>query len=170
MKFIKRIALSRPYFHLTGYMNRYWLLGGSHMDQRPTVPWRRFWLDKVIGKFIAIRIHHILRSDNDWALHDHPWPALSIILTTGYTEVMPVDQHQAPYRDYEPDGLIHKKRRRGAIVFRKAHHRHRLIIPEGKTAWTLFFMFGKRNWWGFYTRTGKVYYRDYLSAKEVGDA
>lgn len=44
-----------PYFHLEGYMERFWLLPYG-------------WY------VIAARVHHILKSDDDRAFHDHPWP------------------------------------------------------------------------------------------------
>jgi hypothetical protein len=73
-------AKDNPYFHLDGYMERYWLApfkenGGN------------------------VRIHHILSSDADRHLHDHPWASTSVILDGGYWEVMPADPLQHPSKD-----------------------------------------------------------------------
>lgn len=56
-------AKKTPYFHLPGYMNRWW-----------------------IGEGRRARIHEILRSDNDRHLHDHPWDYTTVILRGGYIE------------------------------------------------------------------------------------
>lgn len=34
-------------------------------------------------------VHHILRSDRDRAMHDHPWENASLVLRGGYWEVAP---------------------------------------------------------------------------------
>ena len=57
-------SMKTPYIHLKGYMMRYWL-----------IPYNPFG--------IAIRVHHILRSDNERNFHDHPWPYINVILRGG---------------------------------------------------------------------------------------
>jgi hypothetical protein len=118
-------AMRTPYFHLPGYMNRYWLL-----------PYGR--------QIIAARIHEILRSDDDRAFHDHPWPYLTIILRGGYWETKPV---------YDKSGLYTGKTRKwygpGSILFRPAKSYHILELPTGQTAWTLFITGKWRQVWGF---------------------
>ena len=34
-------------------------------------------------RWFSIKVHHILRSDEDRCEHDHPWPFVSLILTGG---------------------------------------------------------------------------------------
>ncbi|MFJ1257876.1 hypothetical protein [Cupriavidus sp. CuC1] len=135
-----RRAMRTPYFHLKGYMERYWL-----------IPYNRF--------APAARIHHILRSDDDRAFHDHPWPYVTVILRGGYTEVTPV---------YDASGLYQGEARKwhgpGSILFRRAKSWHRLEVPEGKTAWTLFITGKYQQRWGFMPNpAGKVYYQDYFN-------
>lgn len=145
-------AQRTPYFHLTGYMERFWLFRDA------TGP------GDVHHKNVAARVHHILRSDEDRHFHDHPWPTVSIVLRGGYWEVMPARQEQDPSHD------AHLWRRvwrgPGAIVFRRAHHRHRLEIPEGSSAWSLFLMGRYAKAWGFYTPGGFVYWREYLGVED----
>src|SRR5258708_303359 len=38
------------------------------------------------NRFFNIYLHHFLRSDDDRALHDHPWLNASILLQGKYTE------------------------------------------------------------------------------------
>lgn len=60
-------AKRTPYFHLQGYMNRYWLFQ---------------------SRLVSIRIHQILRSDDGRCMHDHPWWNISIVLRGRYWEIM----------------------------------------------------------------------------------
>lgn len=139
-------AKQNPYFHLEGYMERYWLYPFNE-------------------KGTNIRIHHILRSDDDRHLHDHPWPSTSIILKGGYFEILPIDQNQDPTLDDEHRVRIW--RGPGDVVTRAANSRHALELPEGQTAWSMFIMGEYEQKWGFYTSEGKIYWRDYLGDYET---
>lgn len=59
-------------------------------------------------------------------------------------------------------GPFFKKVRPGMIVYRGAHHIHRVIIKPGKPAWTLVFAGGDTRPWGFIKRIAWVYWREYL--------
>jgi hypothetical protein len=155
---IKR-ALRTPYFHLkdkaTGdtYMERWWLRQppghGSHSSTYEK------------GKSgVGVRVHHIMRSDEDRAFHDHPWWSISIILRGGYWEIVPINQRQ--HRRLDLDYRKRVWRGPGSIVFRSATDRHRLEIPEGGDAWSLFIMGPWQRDWGFHTRSGWVNWRKYL--------
>lgn len=98
--------------------------------------------------WFRIRLHNILLSDYD-CLHDHPWNFVSIILKGGYTEI-----RESPY------GKYYQKFGPFKILYRKAEDKHRLIVD--KPAWTLVFMLKRRREWGFWTRKGWVYHRDYI--------
>jgi|ERR1700744_3938724 len=134
-------AKQTKYFDLPGYMERDWL-----------VPYN--------GQF-GMRIHHILRDDHDRAFHDHPWTNTSVVLLGGYWELMPENPDQPP----EHDTFLFSKvwRKPGDVVQRKATDRHRLVLPEGETAYSMFIMGPWEQDWGFYTPTGKVYWREYLN-------
>lgn len=136
-------AQNRPYFHLDDYMNRWWV--APYED----------------GKPVGIRVHHILRSDTDDVMHDHPWSSISIPLDGGYWEQMPLDQGQPPALDAEH--FVKVWRAPGSIVSRKATDRHRIILPADQTCWSLFIMGPREQDWGFYTPDGKVYWREYLN-------
>lgn len=168
---IIRAALRRPYHHLDGYMERWWLLGGSDpgRDERDEAArgWRRAWLDSFIGRYIGACVHHVLRSDNDRHLHDHRWPSVSIVLSGGYWEVTPGDRNQHPSDDVFR--YVRRWHGPGSVIFRRAKDRHRLELPAGQTAWTLFLMIGKPKDWGFYTSHGWVSatrYDEYQKAPE----
>jgi hypothetical protein len=133
-------AQRTPYRHIPGYMNRWWLL-----------PYGR------LG--IAVRVHEILRSDDDRAFHDHPWSYLTIILRGGYTEVKPL---------WDVNGFYLGETRtfygERSVLFRPARSWHRLEICDGLPAWTLFITGPKVQSWGFMREPeNKVYWRKYLN-------
>lgn len=140
-------ALPTPYYHIysggTLYMQRWWLV-------RP-----RRWLP------FSVRIHRIVRSDADRHLHDHPFDFATLILRGGYYEELPLDQRQHPVRDEREHEFLW--RGAGDVVVHRSTDRHRIHIPPGGEAWTLFFMGRRQQSWGFYTAAGKVYWREYLN-------
>ena|ERR1700686_4039773 len=155
-------AKRTPYFHLEGYMERYWLVpyknrklgfgcGGVCFFQRPVA-----WLFQRFG--IAVRIHRILRSDDDRAFHDHPWRYVSIILKGQYIEVTPV------FKDGIYQGDARRVFRVGSLIFRKANSWHRLELQASETVWTLFITGPRKQSWGFMPQPhmNKVHYEEYL--------
>lgn len=159
-------AQHTPYWHLTGYMERFWLspyrdpicgngCGPVILHRRPLT-----WL---LQRFdVAVRVHHILQSDDDRAFHDHPWSYMTIVLRGGYFEVTPIYDASGIYK-----GVAREWVGAGSIRFRRAKSWHRLEIPEGRAAWTLFITFKKQQAWGFLEKPAtKIYYRDYLERGE----
>lgn len=184
-------ACSTPYYHLHGYMLRDWVMGYRSPDRNMDNPmWKSGFKPKSsaiyrrVCRNLAIRAHTILRSDNDRHLHDHPSWSLSIVLEGGYWEVCEptewAERFGATYRrivDGLDRGMIDKEDRYeldyvarfgiywrgpGAIVLRRATDFHRLILPRGTVAKSIFAMGKKSNSWGFLTPNGKVYWRTYL--------
>jgi hypothetical protein len=152
-------AQRTPYYHLTGYMRRWWLVPyRSDMgDGTGPVTWRRP-VAKLLQAFdVAVRVHEILRSDEGRDFHDHPWSYLTVILRGGYWELTPI---------YDASGMFKGERRvwhgPGAVLFRRAQSWHHLELPPGATATTLFCTGSWRQHWGFLTAPAhKTYYRDY---------
>ena len=126
---LERVGARRPYLHLEGYMERFWIFQ---------------------TRWLSARLHRILRSDHDRDLHDHPWDYATVILRGGYWEVT-----DAGKRWYGP----------GSILLRRATHLHRLILPSGAPATTLFVHRRKSREWGFRTDTGWVGWRAYTEAR-----
>lgn len=162
-------AKRTPYYDLTGYMERFWLVPYAEVIKRwdtgttdgtGPVSWRRPFarLAQLLG--IAARVHHILRSDTGRDPHDHPWSYLTIVLRGGYYE-----------KRYDADGelISIKWHGPGSIMWRPANSWHMLVVPEGETAWTLFITGRKAHTWGFNVAGAKVPYRDYLAGKRSGE-
>lgn len=169
---IIRRAKRTPYFHLRGYMGRWWLFR--------TIPtWSG---DQWMPGWLGGRVHHIIRSDDDRACHCHPWPYLTLILKGGYWEIREFTTFaEARRRGRGPiervpifrDGIVHDfvyHTRRwhgpGSILFRRSTDRHRLELAESSSSWSLFITGPKAKSWFFYLPEGPVNWRDYPPAVE----
>ena len=130
-----RRAQRTPYLHLAGYMERWWLFNGY--DQ----PHYRAWLP-------SIRMHHILRADNERHLHDHPWNARTFILKGNYLEE-------------RQDGVF-VLRVPGDTATLKFGEYHRIASVSTGGVWTLFVTWRKQGTWGFLVDGQKVPHREYL--------
>lgn len=158
MNFITRLLLrfAKPYskghlFHADG---------SAYME--------RFTLFET--RWLSARIHHIVSPDWDRDMHDHPWDFVSVILSGGYIEERPTPSFHKP--QWLEDGSESRRGRYRAspsIALRHATDRHLISYVEPET-WTLFVYGPLRQWWGFYTRAGKIYWRDYPSVHEAGQA
>lgn len=141
-------AQKTPYFNLPGYMDRWWLL-------------KPHWWTLHFG----VRVHRFMRSDTDRALHDHPGCSLSILLRGAYTETMPVDQGQHPFDDFVPGGTYSLHRVAGDVIPRSRRFGHRLTLNSDEV-WSIFVMRHARQAWGFRTREGWVWWREYCNEWE----
>ena len=179
-------AKRTPYFHLPGYMNRWWLVPYNVVIER-TIPawdgttlkagticnalpytvtdgtgpvtWRRP-IARLLQKLgIAVRVHEILRSDEGRDPHDHPWPYVTVILKGGYFETRYNDKGEFVSRKWHGPG---------SILYRPAGSWHRLDLPNGMVTTTLFITGPKVQSWGFNVGGVKVPYYEYLEKK--GDA
>ena len=111
------------------YMRRWFII--PHARDRG-----HWWFMKRGNAFL----HNFNRSDDDRALHDHPWWNVSILLS-------------GSYREHGPNGSS-KLRRPGNIVVRGAMSAHRVELlrdAEGRElpVWTIFLTGPKTRDWGF---------------------
>lgn len=146
--FLINQAESKPYFHLDGYMHRWWLTPRfllTRDENGNLFPYR--WLPSIL----KCRVHHILRADNDRHLHDHPADNRSIILRGYYDE-----------QDVFGQSNI---RCAGQTVFRRAECFHKIAYVPIYGVWTLWFLGDQTNKWGFLVDGRKVYYKTYLGIK-----
>lgn len=139
-----------------------WIKGVCYMRR-----WR-FLPDWLPG----IRVHNILQSDDDRALHDHPFSFVTVILRGGYWEYLADGSrtwHGAP-----------------SVLFRQALTLHRIELqkiwlcphtsgdscgcpaeePKLRPAWTLVFRTRYYRDWGFQTKAGWVHNRQFIDKRE----
>ncbi len=113
---------------------------------------RRWWIIPR-NKWFNIYLHEINKSDDDRALHDHPWWNLSIVLKGGYDEVTP--------RGTFP-------RRAGQFIGRSGSSLHRLVIPDDGQAVTLFLTGPNYREWGFACPKGWRKWEDFCATGNKG--
>ena len=124
------LMASRPADFVIGddYLRRWWVL--------PRNAWSNVYL------------HDIRRSDDDRALHDHPWPNTSFLILGSYIE-------------HTPEGQFVRKA--GDVVHRPAEAQHRLEVIPGERAISLFSTGPKVREWGFGCAQGWVHWRDFTN-------
>ena len=107
------------------------------------------------NRFFNIYLHKFCSSDDDRALHDHPWWSVSFLLKGEFIE------HRFSSVRIIP---------RLFPVFRSAKFAHRLEVVQGPV-WTLFITGPKVRSWGFYCPNGWRHWRKFTdsSGRFVGD-
>lgn len=125
-----------PYFHLDGYMHRWWVFNdyddATHKTRYPCS--------------YSARVHHILRADNGRDPHDHPWNARTIILK-GY------------YIEERDGGTFIRDRGDTATISANTFHNVTRVSPGG--VFTLFITGDYIHRWGFRVNGKKVPYTEY---------
>lgn len=112
----------------------------------------RWWIKRDRGQGNHF-YHKIMRSDEDRALHDHPWDFVSFILDGSYVEVVG--------HGYKNDAINHRHFYAGDVNIRRAEDAHRLVIAPGSVTHTLVFTGGVRRDWGFHCEKGWKHWRDF---------
>lgn len=173
-------AKRTPYFHLDGYMNRWWLVPYERVEKYkpilqfsngyaqiegdtgtgPVDPWRRPIARLLQKRGIAARIHEILRSDRGRHPHNHPWWYITIILRGWYTEIR-----------YDDKGNVTSRKLHGpgSILFRPAGSWHMLKLinfssdpsAPDEPVTTLFITGRKSQSWGYNVDGAQVNHLDY---------
>lgn len=126
---------------------------GGHAD-----PYLLRWYLIPRNPLFNIYLHQFLRSDDDRALHDHPWINASLLLDGSYTE------HTIAA------GGIHCQtvRNAGDVVLRGAKTAHRIELHAGPC--TTLFITGPRvrAWYFHCPERGLVHWRDFVDARDEG--
>lgn len=118
----------------------------------------RWWMIPR-NKLFNVYLHLFLRSDDDRALHDHPWANASIILRGQYVE------HRI-----EAGGIhAHIPRWAGDWHIRPSGKiAHRVELTDGP-CWSLFITGPVYREWGFHCpERGWVHWKDFTDARDVG--
>lgn len=134
----------------------------------PANPYLCRWFAIPRNPLFNIYVHQILRSDDDRALHDHPWFSLSVMVGGGYIEVMPARPDQPRHLDFTPDGLRWQPREAGEVVFRSPWARHRLEMLGFQPAITVFITGPRLRSWGFHCRNGWVHWKRFTAPGNRG--
>lgn len=117
---------------------------------------RRWWVIPR-NRFFNIYLHHFLRSDDDRALHDHPWWNASILLWGRYTE-----------HTIAAGGVNRRvEYAAGAIKLRGAKYAHRVELTDGP-CWSLFITGPMLREWGFHCPAGWRPWQQFVDPTDRG--
>lgn len=140
-----RIAATRPADFVIGDRRR---------------PYLERWFVVPRNPVFNVYLHRFLRSDDDRALHDHPWANMSVLLDGEYIE------HRIAA------GGIHIRniRHAGDVCIRLSGRvAHRIELLNGP-CWTLFITGPRYRQWGFHCPDhGWVHWRDFTAPGNVGE-
>lgn len=118
------------------------------------VPYLRRWWIIPMNRWLNIYLHHFCRSDDDRALHDHPWANVSCLLRGKYIEVMPNERRlRRPFR----------------LVFRRATALHRVELIDGQKVWSLFVTGPHVRSWGFACPQGWRHWKEFVNLRDDGN-
>ncbi len=158
-----RRAMRTPFTHIVGkdgsvYMERYWLFNPFPESSSQRKRWQFP---------ISIRLHHIMRPDEDRNPHDHPWHFRTIILRGWYDEVRPLVYSDPWSRKARYVGLLgmlfwETRHTEGHTSTRKFGEYHRISEVSEGGVWTMFITGKYRGTWGFLVDGVKVPWRKYL--------
>jgi hypothetical protein len=119
---------------------------------------RRWWLIPRNPVF-NVYLHQFLRSDDDRALHDHPWASMSIILRGRYLE------HTIDAGGIHQRRLLTAGDRRVRLTGKFAH---RVELVDGP-CWTLFITGPRYREWGFHCpERGWVPWEEFTAPHDIG--
>lgn len=133
-RLLGRLADGRPYD----------IAIGGHAD-----PYLLRWHVIPRNRFLNIYLHRFLRSDEDRALHDHPWLLNCSLLLEGR------------YAEHAPSGVA--LRRAGDLALRLGPALHRIALVDGDPVWTLFVTGPKVREWGFDCPNGWRHWREFTA-------
>lgn len=98
------------------------------------------------NRWCNLYVHLFLRSDDDRALHDHPWWSASLMLVGSYVE-----------HDANGSRIVQA----GQVRFRSARYAHRIELLDGDPCWTMFITGPRIREWGFWCPWGWRHWREF---------
>jgi hypothetical protein len=134
-------------------MRKFVILGCRAHGQQHSPLMTRYTLLKT--RFGDVKIHVFHRSDGP-ELHDHPWPFWSLVVWRGYIEESLTHNEGGTFETFR------RRRRPLSIVRRRPEHAHRVELIAERPAVTIVWTGRRVREWGFYTRRGWQWFREYF--------
>lgn len=142
-------------------------------------PYMLRWWVIPRNNYFNVYLHKFLRSDEDRALHDHPWWNMSLILKGEYIEHVP--ENDTAWRLEHNRSTLKLHRKRFRPVFRRANAIHRIELMRQyetvddwinnrtsglKSVWSLFITGPVIREWGFWCPFGFRLSKDFLKKRD----
>jgi hypothetical protein len=108
------------------------------------------------NKLFNVYLHKFCQSDDDRALHDHPWLFNASILLKG------------AYLEHKGNREV-RLRKAGRIYFRWGKAPHRVELIDGQPVWTLFITGSVVREWGFYCKQGWRHWKEFVAERVGGN-
>lgn len=138
------------------------------------------WFIIPHNKWFNLYLHKFCRSDDDRALHDHPWASCSIILKGMYMEHVPITRGEELPESFTL--TTYRVKKAGSVTFRRAVQAHRIelfvknfdkkrdcfVPPKERPVWTLFMTGPKTRSWGFHCPQGWRHWREFTDESGNG--
>lgn len=136
------------------YLSRWYLVGGvDALTDKGNPTEKAVFTGGIFG--VHVYLHQFHRSDDDEAVHSHPWAwAVSLVLSGGYSEERRTKTDSIERRDVRPPAIN---------VIRHSDF-HRVDLYE-KDCWSIFVAGPRVSDWGFFDRHTKEYWpwRDFIA-------
>lgn len=121
-------------------------------------PYMRRWWIIPRNRWFNIYLHEILHSDDDRALHDHPWFNASFLLLGRYLE-----------HTIRRGGVaVVTERRQGDLCLRTPWAAHRLETVENERTISLFITGPIMRTWGFHCRRKWIPWKEFVDPDNNG--
>lgn len=149
---LRRVAMKRPADFVIG---------------KPGDDYLRRWFVIPRNRLFNIYLHQFIRSDDDRALHDHPWWNVSLLLDGSYVE-----------HTIDAGGVhIRKRYNAGDLKFRRAKSAHRVeldMVSDGTCSnqlatWSLFITGPRVRDWGFHCPSRWVPWQEFTKPENPGE-
>lgn len=136
----------------------------------PDSPYLLRWYVLPRNPLLNVYVHQFCRSDDDRALHDHPWWWLSLILKGGYWE-----HREGKFQHGSSWPAPPRFRQRGSVAIARADTAHRAELDttdagDEMPAWTLFVTGPKIREWGFKCPAGWKHWKQFTADNGCGEA
>src|SRR5882757_10818132 len=119
----------------------------------PADPYLKRWWLLPRNPVFNVYLHLFLRSDDDRALHDHPWVNGSILVEGRYIE-----------ETIRRGGIhVRTERRAGAIKLRGPRAAHRVELIDGQPCTTIFIIGPRLRRWGFHCPKGWIHWKAFTN-------
>jgi hypothetical protein len=152
-----------PDFVIGGWQNpyllRWWLTPWSGGSSN-TPEHQKTWWQRVLAVLPGVYLHNFWRSDDDRALHDHPWLFNCSILLQGEYDEHTIER-----------GGIHRRTRlrAGDWRFRWGPAPHRVELIDDRQCWTLFITGPRVRSWGFHcAERGWIHWKAFTDPADHG--
>ncbi|WP_458068688.1 hypothetical protein [Rhodanobacter sp. BL-MT-08] len=139
------------------YLLRWYITPWSGLYRDIPNDQKTLW-QKFVSRLPAIYVHEFRRSDEDRALHDHPWINCSILVGGSYVE-----------HTIGAGGInVRTQRAAGDVVWRLPSAAHRVEIAPGTVCRTLFLTGPRVREWGFHCTRGWVPWQRFVATNDRG--